>query len=246
MRLLGLFLLLFSKTLLAQTEVEAGLSSEHLSNNFAPWKSEYLEAAHTFAPRQVLYGSVRGTERVGLADSEVMAGYSHPLSASLTGTLEGAYSGEHHVLPESTVLGQLAWAAGRGWVLTGGLRHSRYTLSDANLLIGGVERYWDAFRAGYTLYNGHPQGAGSASAHRFTLDYYYGERSRVGLGFTYGREVENVGPPLNVVSTDVRALGVIGRHWLTPSWALTYEAMTHQQGNLYRRQGVRLGLRYRF
>ena len=66
-----------------------------------------------------------------------------------------------------------------------------------NLLIGNVERYWGRWRAGYTLYNGRPEGSGSATSHRVSLDRYYdGERSRVGVSGAWGREVENQGPPL--------------------------------------------------
>ena len=228
------------------TEIEAGFSREALNGGRQDWTSRYVEAIHAFAPRQNLYGALRQTERFGLRDSEISAGYSHPFSSRVTGTAEGTYSSEHNVLPQSSVLGQLAWQVGQGWVLTGGLRHSSYTLNDADLLLAGVERYWDAFRAGYTLYNGRPEGAGSASAHRFSFDWFYGEHSRIGVGYTTGREVENVGPPLGVTSTDVRGWGVFGRHWLTPSWALSYEVLSHTQGTLYRRQGARIGLRYRF
>lgn len=227
-------------------EIEAGLSREGLSGGRQDWRSGYVEALHTFAPRQNLYGMVRQTERFGLRDSEVSAGYSHPFSARVTATVEGSYSSEHNVLPEHSLLGQLAWQAGSGWVLGGGLRRTSYTLSDTRLLIAGVERYWDAFRAGYTLYNGRPQGSGSASAHRLSFDWYYTERSRVGIGYTIGREVENVGPPIGVASSDVHGWGVLGRHWIAPDWALSYEIASQTQGSLYRRQGARVGLRYRF
>lgn len=228
------------------TEIEAGFSRERLSGGRADWTSGYLEGVHAFAPRQALYGGVRRTERFDLRDDELWAGYSHPLSARLTATVEGSHSSDPDVLPASSIYAQLAWASGSGWVLSAGARHVEYTRSDANVLVAGVERYWGSFRAAYTLYNGRPEGAGSATAHRATFDYYYGEHSRVGVGVTGGREVENVGPPAGVVTTDVRNAGVFGRHWLTPAWALTYDLVAHRQGELYRRGGVRLGLRHRF
>ena len=201
---------------------------------------------HDFAPRRTLYGVLRETERFALRDTEIAAGLYHALGADWTGQVEASHSSQHKVLPELSLLGQLAWAAGNGWVASGGLRYSEYTDTRTRLLIGGVERYFDRYRAFYTLYNGKPEGAGSATAHRVGIDYYYyGERSRIGAAVTWGREVENI-PPAGVVTSEVRALALLGRHWLNPAWAVTWEIGTHEQGDLYRRTGGRLGLRYRF
>jgi YaiO family outer membrane protein len=227
-------------------EIEGGGTYENLDKGQADWKSLYLEAAHDFAPRQTLYGVLRETERFKLRDTEFAAGYYHPLGASWTAQVEASYSSQHNVLPEASALGQLTWAAGGGWILTAGLRYSDYTDNGTRLVIGGIERYFGAWRAGYTLYNGKPESAPSASAHRLSVDYYYGERSRIGIGGTWGREVENVGPPTGIIVSDVRAIGLYGRHWLTPAWALTWDIGAHEQGDLYTRTGGRLGLRYRF
>jgi len=148
---------------------------------------------------------------------------------------------------QSSVFGQLAWQFGQGWVVSGGARYNSYTDNDSRTLNAGLERYFGSFRAFYALYNGKPQGSSSASAQRLGLDYYYcGERCRVGAALVWGREVENVGPPTGLITSDVRAFALYGRHWFTPAWALTWDASTHEQGDLYRRTGLRLGLRHRF
>jgi len=228
-------------------ELEGGLTHERLTNDRPDWNSVYVEAAHELAPRQTLYGLLRGTERFDLRDIEIAGGYYHPFDASWTGLIEASYSPDHNVLPEASVLGHLSWAAGSGWVLSGGARFSEYTLNGARVLMGGVERYFGSYRAAYTLYNGKPEGESSASSHRLAFDYYYyGERSRIGVALTWGREVEYVGPPAGIVVSDVRAFALLGRHWLNASWALTWDLGTHEQGDLYRRTGGRLGLRHRF
>lgn len=228
-------------------DLEAGGTYEHLSNGRDPWSSVYLEAAKQLAPRQTLYGGVRETERFSFRDSELGLGYSQPLGAKWTAVLEGTYSSQHNVLPENALYGQLAWAAPEGWVLSGGARHSEYTTSTVNLLVGGVERYWGAWRAGYSIYNGRPEGSGSATSHRLALDHYYaGERSRIGISGAWGREVENQGPPTGIITSDIRNLTAGGRHWLSDGWALAWETWTQRQGDLYRRTGARLGLRHRF
>ena len=78
------------------------------------------------------------------------------------------------------------------------------------------------------------------------LDRYYAERSSIGVAFTTGKEAENVGPPLGIVTTEVDSISLLGRHWLDARWAVTYELLAHEQGDLYRRRGLRLGVRYGF
>jgi len=250
-KLFAVLMMFFALTAKAQEaflDAEAGATYENLSNGRDAWKSVYLEAARQFARRQTLYGYARETERFGFRDSEVMASYSHPFGA-LTALVEGTYSSDHNVLAHDSIYGQLAWAFGNtGWVASGGLRHSEYTTSNVNMLVGNVERYWSSFRAGYTVYNGRPEGAGSATAQRLSMDHYYGgdDRSRIGVSVAWGREVENQGPPAGIITSDIRDVTLTGRHWLSNSWAVSWDAWWHEQGDLYTRTGGRLGLRYRF
>lgn len=229
------------------SELELGASNERLTGGRADWRSVYLEGAHTFAARRTLYGGVRQTERFELRDTEEWFGYSHPLDAAWTSLIEASASQQHQVLPRYSVFGQLAKQLGEGWGASFGLRHSEYNASGVNLLVAGAERYWGSYRGAYTLYAGRPEGAASTGvAHRLQLNYYYGERSSIGVAAAAGREVENLGPAGGIVTTDVRSLSLAGRHWMTPEWALSWEVSAHQQGDLYRRQGIRLGARRRF
>lgn len=231
---------------LRMSEIELGASRERLSGGRPDWSSLSLEGLHRFAPRQTLYGGVRETERFSLRDSEVWAGYYHPLSPTWTAQVEASASGEHRVLAKHSLFGQLSKQLPGGWGISAGLRHSEYTASRVDVLVLGAERYWGSFRAGYDLYAGRPEGAATGIAHRFSLNYYYGELSTVGIAATAGREIENVGPPFGISATEVRNLSLTGRHWMTPGWALSWDLVLHEQGSLYRRQGLRLGLRHRF
>jgi YaiO family outer membrane protein len=231
----------------AAFEAEAGATLEHLTNDKPDWKSLYLDATHTFAPRQTLYGTMRETERFDLRDFELSAGYAHPFGKEWTTLIEASFSPDHQVLATRSLFGQVYWVSGSGWILNGGARFSEYTDNDTRVLTAGVERYFGHCRAAYTYYNGKPEDANAASSHRVSFDYYYfDERSRVGLAIAWGREVENVGPPTGIVTTDVRSIYLVGRHWFTPDWAIAWEIGTHEQGDLYRRTGGRLGLRHRF
>lgn len=229
-----------------RTEAEIGFTRETLTNNLPDWKSVYFEAVHRIRDRHTLYGGLRETERFGLNDTEVHGGLYYPLSTTWTSLVESSVSPTHRVLPRYSLFGQLQKSLPGGWGVGLGLRHSEYSQIGANLVSLLAERYWANFRGAYTLYSGRPEGASSASSHRFQLSYYYDDRSNIGLSYSIGREVENVGPPRGVISSDVRNLTLSGSHWFRPNWALTYDLFKQEQGTLYRRQGLRLGIRLSF
>lgn len=229
-----------------QNALEFGYGRESLTNNYADWTNTYLLGSRKLGERQTVYGGLRETERFGLNDSEVHAGLYFPVGETWGGILEGSYSPTHEVLAQSSVYGFLQKNFRGGWGLGLGLRHNEYTTTASNVTSLLAERYWGSFRGAYTLYSGRPEGASSAASHRLQLSYFYADRSTVGMSYTNGREVENVGPPRGVVATDVQGWSVSGQHWFTPSWALTYDLTQHEQGTLYRRQGLQLGLRRSF
>lgn len=229
-----------------QTEIEAGYGEEHLTNNTPNWRNIFVEGSHRFKDRHSLFGGLRATERFGLTDHEAYGALYYPFAPSWNLTVEGSVSPTHEVLPRYTLGTQVQALLPRGWGIGLGLRHNEYAQSASNLRTFALERYWGDFRGAYTLFSGKPEGGGSAPAHRFQLSYYYGITSSVGLAYTTGREVENIGPPAGLRTTDVRNWTLAGRHWFARDWAFTYELSTHRQGDFYRREGLRLGLRYRF
>ena len=228
-------------------EIEAGLSREMLTGGGSDWESRYLEGAYRFGDGRTLHGLLRETERFDLRDTEVMAGLYWPLARSWTALIEASGSETHRVLPRSSAYGELHLAFGQGWGAKAGLRHSKFTNAEVDVRVLGLERYFGAWRAAFTLFSGRPEGAANwEEAHQLRLDRYYGERSSIGVAFASGREAENVGPPLGIIVSDVESLALLGRHWLSNSWALSYELVTHEQGDLYRRRGFRIGVRHGF
>ena len=229
-----------------RTEIEAGYGHESLTQGLDAWRNLYLEGSHKFGERHTVYGGLRETRRFGLLDNDVYGGLYYPLAATWTGIVEGNFSSTHKVLAKYSLGAQLQKSFSGGWIASAGLRHNEYTLTGSDVRTFSLERYFGDFRGAYTLFSGKPEGGGSAAAHRFQFNYYYGDVSNVGLSHTTGREVENVGAPAGLRTTDVRNTTLSGRHWFARDWAATYELLTHRQGDVYRREGLRLGLRYRF
>lgn len=228
-----------------RVEIEAGFSYEALDKGFADWRSYYLEASKKLAARKTIYGTLRETKRFSIKDRELLTGIYYPLNRRWTALLETKASPSHHVLPVFSLLGQLQLTLGSGWNVHSGVRLTEYPNTGTTLGILTLERYRGNYRAAYTLYPGHVQGAGSATSHRFHANYYYGDRGTIGLSCAFGTEVEKSGSN-SVIFTDVRALSLSGRHWFSPDRAVTYEIGVHGQGDSYTRKGVRIGFRHLF
>lgn len=223
----------------APNSIEIGVTQENLDRGFTDWQSVYLTASHKLASRQVVYGELREAEHFSERDKQFVAGYYHPADDKTTGLIEIAASPDHHFTAEWSILGQLERQLGAGWGLQLGWRHNKYPQTASDLTVFTAERYWSSYRAGYSLYLGKPKGAGAASSHRVAFDYYFADRNSLGMAFSLGKEVENVG---GVITTDVRSIAVIGRYWLAPVWSIVMDASRHEQGDLYVRKGVRLGI----
>ncbi len=229
-----------------RTEIALDYSHESLTNNGLNWNLAQLDLSRQIADRYTIYGSLREIHRFGLKDTDGTAGFYAPLSATWTSLLEVGVSPSHHVSPKYSLFAQLHKTLGNGWGVEAGVRHSEYERSTVDVISATAERYWGNWRGAYTLYTGRPQGAAAGAAHRLQLTCYYNERNSIGVSYTTGREMENIGPPTGVRATDVKDWTINGRHWLSNAWGLTYELASHQQGTLYRRQGLRLGVRYSF
>ena len=229
-----------------RTEIALDVGHENLTNNNLDWNVVQLDLSRQLADRYTIYGGLREIHRFGLKDTDGTAGFYYPLGATWTSVLEASVSWSHHVSPKYSFFGQLHKTLGNGWGIEAGLRHSEYERSAVDVLSATAERYWGSWRGAYTLYAGRPQGAASGAAHRLQLTRYYNERNFIGVSYTTGREVENVGPPTGVRATEIKDWTISGRVWLSNAWGLTYELVSHEQGTLYRRQGLRLGVRHSF
>ena len=200
-----------------RTEIEVGYGHETLTNNGLDWRVTHLDLSRQIADRHTIYGGLRDVRRFGLADTEATAGFYTPLGAAWTAVVEASVSRSSQFLPKYTLFAQLHKAHASGWGTSVGLRHSEYERSAVDILSATAERYWGNWRGDF-----------------------------IGVNYTTGREVENVGPPTGVRSSDVNGWSITGRHWFSRAWALTYDLVSHEQGTLYRRQGLRVGVRHSF
>lgn len=227
------------------SEIGLRVNREHLTGGRSPWQDQTLEVLHQFDKRKLVLGTLQHTERFGLSDTSAsLAGYV-PLSAQLTGYLEYGASSTHRVLPRDAFRVQLARALAGGWGIAGGLKHVRYDSAEIDVLDLTVERYFSDYRAAFTALPSRSNVAGNATSYRLQFGYYYGERNNIQLVFGDGTEVDRPTAVNQVLATQVRSLGLYGRHWFGQSLAFEYGAGHAVQGT-YTRRSLDAGLRYRF
>lgn len=231
-------------------QAEVGVGRESLSRGLPDWQQTDLALRRRWAPRSLLEVNARETERFGLRDSEWGLALALPLADTWDASLSASASPTHRVLPRSNVSAGLQRQFGDGWVLSGGLRATHYANDRASALTLGAERYFGSAARGDWRIAGsatvtHLSGLGSNGSGRVQLDRYFGERARLGLLVSAGREVENLGQG-NVLVSDVQSLVLLGRWSLAPAWALTGEIGHTRVGTQYRRSGGRLGVQLDF
>jgi YaiO family outer membrane protein len=214
--------------------------ADAMSPQAARWRT--LEGTSALASGLTVPGGQLQTQRFSARDADLRIGLYQPLGNFKLVPSVGELDPLHDVMPKYAMFTQFNQALPGGWGVGLGLRQGGYNFATSNLLSLSAERYWGNFRGAYTVYSNRIEGSDVGSAHRFQVNYFYGDRNTVGLSYTSGRDIETVALPLAQPLGEVRDLTLSGRHWLSTNWALHYDVLSHEQANLNRRQGLRLGV----
>jgi YaiO family outer membrane protein len=227
-----------------RSTVELAGSSEHLSNGSPNWQGIDVQLTHQIAERHLVAAALRETRRFGLSDTQLEVAYSLPLTQKLTGILEAGASPTHRVLPRKSQGATLQYEFAPAWLIHLGGKNTRYENDSVNQGTLMLEHYFSSFRLAAVW---HPTRAFGATVHggELRVDYYYGDHDSVGISVAAGEEAAAI-DQRGVVISDVRAVGISGRHWMSPDWALRYDLGNIRQGDFYTRNGVRLGVQYAF
>jgi YaiO family outer membrane protein len=206
------------------------------------WQAAALR--EDLAPRLTLYTGVRETHRFTAGNVAYSTSLHEPAGLASSAFPHTPYDPRFSATPRYTLVSQATQALPGGWGVGFGLRQTDYGFATGNLLSVSAERYFGNVRGAYTLYSNGANGGSVAAAHRFQVNYFYGERNVVGLAYTTGRDIENLGlSAIGLPVADSRDLALSGRHWLGTNWALTYDVLSQEQSILSaRRQGLRLGV----
>ncbi len=228
----------------AQTELEFGAESSHLSNGSPNWQAQSLRLTHKPALREVRELTLTRTERFGLEDSQISGLYSSPLSDKLTASLGANISPSHRVLARQGVEGALQYEFAPAWLAHAGLATTRYDKTHVNQASLMLEHYFSSFSIAAAWRPVRASGVNSSGT-ELRGSYYYGDANFVGVILTSGREATTVNAN-TVLLADVRAAALLGRHWVSRQWAVNYAITNTRQGSFYTRNSARLGVQYLF
>lgn len=225
-------------------ELELSARQDWLDNGFDNWRSQRLDYASTQPEGLGWYGALLNEQRFGERDQGVEAGAVVALDDSWTLQPEVGYQPSPYFLPEWHADVRLQRRLPAGFLGAVSVRRTEYETTRVDRLALSGERYWNSWRAGYTLNVTDVANAGTPIGHDLALDYYYAGLSHAGLRLTVGEEeaVEEQ----QLITSDVRAISLQGRHWLDSRWALSWEVGQHRQGDYYTRRWLQLGLRHAF
>lgn len=228
------------------SETSAGVVYDSLTDNRDNWYQSYVSFSRKKSKREVYYGTLRYVDRLTEAESEVEAGLYFP--ATRTGVLfaELTASSDHVILP--TWRGTLEWqqAMGKSWVIHGGYRHTEYELGDLKSVIAAIDYYYGDWRVSYRGMRSELEQDNPRTVNQVDLGYYYGSfPSSLVLRYVDGEESEIIDQTLAILTTEVRSLQLIGRHELNKKWMLLFRTGKTEQGDLYDRTSVELGLLFR-
>jgi YaiO family outer membrane protein len=228
------------------TRLSADMSYEDLSGDRSAWRGASLGLdRHLGGPRH-LFAGLHVEERFDTQDEQLQLAFADRLTGHWSYGLTAEAAPDAEVLPEWSFTAE----AGRGlpdaWSFGLRLRHASYSAVDVDTLAGTVEKYASWLRLGYTLNAAKTSGIDDPSyGHLLHFAHDYGTGSRAALVLGFGEEAETVAPGV-VQVTDTKSISIAGLHWTSAAWGLAWEAGWYEQGDLYDRIRVRLGLEHRF
>ena len=228
------------------TRVSADLSYEDLSGDRDPWKGASLGLDHRFGGARRLFAGAHLEERFGTRDEQLQLAFADRADSHWSYGLSADVSPDAQVLPEWSFSAEAGRGLPNDWSIAFRLRHADYAASQVDSIASSIDKYAHGFSFGYSLNAAKTSDISDPHyGHLLRAAHDYGRDSRIGFVVGFGEEAETVAPGV-VQVTDTRSVSLYGLHWTNAAWGITWEAGWYEQGNLYDRMRVRLGLEHRF
>lgn len=212
----------------------AGAGHEDLSNGLPSWNQQFIEVSREQDSLGRHRLGIARDERFGKSDLSVLLGRDLSFAADWSAGLDAALAGDADFQPRLSVSAYIGRTLPDGWLVNLRYRHRSYETATVGSAISTVEKYAGDFRFAYALGLSQLQGSSSSTHHGLTVNWYYSDRSSIGVTVNTGEEAEAIGPG-QVLKTDVRGMSISGRRKLTDRFGLQWWLGLHDQGNIYRR-----------
>ncbi len=228
-----------------RTRLSVGVSHEDLSGGRPAWKAVTATIDQRLGEHSHVFGGINVEERFETQDEQFTAGFAGRIAG------DWSYSAALDLTPDAEILPEwnLAVEAGRALPGNRGIslraRHSSYDTVDVDSLAATIEQYASWLRVAYTLNAAQPTDLDWSFGHTLRISHDYGDANYMTLALGYGEEAETIAPGVVQVTRN-RSASVNGLHWRNTVWGIAWEAGWYEQGDLYDRIRLRLGLEYRF
>ena len=202
-----------------------------------------VRLAQTHAvPEPLFYAVERVPRALGLRGAEqaagiVLRGRERWTSSFELSSAASAFTANRH----TALLGQIHAPFAGGIGVSVGIRYSSVQMP-AHTGAGADT----PFGYGYMLPPERADSGAQQLGYQLQLNYLYGERNTVALTYNSRRELDQYRLASDPLSSDAWQLSLTGEHWFSPSWALRYDIPTPESSGVVWRQGLRLGVHYRF
>lgn len=220
---------------LVQWAALVGAGYDRLDNGAPSWNRQFFEVSRDSESSGRHRINVSRESRFSTSDLALLVGSDFSVADQWQIGADLSFASNPDFLPNSVLGAYIGRSLERGWGVTLAYRHRNFSTVTVGSTTVTAERYVDAFRFAYSLSASHLSGAGNSLGHSFTSNWYYNDRSSIGLSISAGTEAEAIGPG-RVLESRVRGLVVSGRRELNRKLGLQWWIGLHEQGNFYRRQ----------
>lgn len=187
------------------------------------------------------YGGERPAPFLGLQARESYAGFFYSPRAGWGTSLEAGYLQDAFPASRRYALGgQVHASFESGQTVSLGLKYLAPE-SESRRRFGALDPESGGFYGALPLYRGTGWSTGSYQLH---MSYQYSPSGTVGIAV--GRDLEGRALLTDGALPGLRQFSFMGSHWVTPSWALSYDLLTDDVTSPWKVQGLRLGVRYRW
>ncbi len=218
---------------------------EDLSGGRDSWQSASLGVDKKLNRHRHLIGSLQTEKRFDSQDEQFSIGFADRIGSDWSYALGLDIAPDGEILPEWIFVAEAGRALPQDMSLSLRARHASYATVDVDSVAASVEKYLPQFRVGYTLTAARPTDLDWSLGHTLRFARDYGDENHVTLALGFGEEAETIAPGV-VQVTENRSVGVNGLHWTSRAWGITWEAGWYEQGDLYDRVRLGLGLQHRF
>ncbi len=179
-------------------------------------------------------------QRFDTRDQGLEAGLSVPLDERWMLEAEAGLAPGAHFLARHSAELRITRRIGRHALGSVGLRTARYRDLRAERAQLSLERYAGAWRVAGTA-SLVRVGTRHAAGHEIALDRYFGDRDRLGVRVSRGKELVPLPDGVRRFAR-VRATSIVGRHWLSPRWGVEGALGYSDQSGLYDRAWLQVGV----